>query len=88
MLLLRVSWSTETKIYAGVPQGSWLGPILLIIYINDIVENLTSEIIIFADDCSLMVRAKDPLQSTEILNDDLETISKWASKWKITFLPK
>ena len=79
--------STETNICAGVPQGSRLGPILFIIYINDIVENLKSEILIFADDCSLMVSAEDPSQSTKILNDDLETISKWASTWKITFNP-
>ena len=79
--------STETNICAGVPQGSRLGPILFIIYINDIVENLKSKILIFDDDCSLMVSAEDPSQSTKILNDDLETISKWASTWKITFNP-
>ena len=52
--------SAETNICAGVPQGSRLGPILFIIYINDIVENLKSKILIFADDCSLMVSAEDP----------------------------
>ena len=70
-----------------MPQGSRLGPILFIIYINNIVENLKSKILIFADDCLLMVSAEDPSQSTKILNDDLETISKWASTWKITFNP-
>ena len=79
--------STETNMCAGVPQGSRLGQILFIIYINDMAKNLKSKILIFSDDCLLMVSAEDPSQSTKIPNDDFETTSKWASTWKITFNP-
>ena len=68
--------STETNMCAGVPQGSRLGPILFIIYISDMAKNLKSKILIFSDDGLLMVSAEDPSQSTKILNDDFETISK------------
>ena len=72
-------------IQAGVPQGSRLGPLLFLIYINDIVEGLESEILIFADDCSLLASGLDPSETAEILNRDLVKISNWAKKWKINF---
>ena len=59
---------------AGIPQGSKLGPILFIIYINDVTEDLESEIFTFADDCTLIVSSDDPAQSTVILNHDLKLI--------------
>ena len=77
--------SSFIDINAGVPQGSRLGPLLFIIYINDIGENLESEFLIFADDCSLLASGVDPSQTTEQLNRDLIKISHWADMWKVTF---
>jgi hypothetical protein len=77
--------SAMIDIQAGVPQGSRLGPLLFIIYINDIVEGLESEILIFADDCSLLASGTDPTETAEQLNRDLQQISSWADKWKVTF---
>ncbi|WP_419611672.1 reverse transcriptase domain-containing protein [Thiolapillus sp.] len=73
------------EVPAGVPQGSVLGPLLFLIYINDIVNNIRSVIKLFADDTSLSLALNNPDLRAEILNYDLEKISTWAKKWKVKF---
>ena len=73
------------EIQAGVPQGSRLGPLLFIIILNDIDDGLENDILIFADDCSLLASGLDPAETAEKLNRDLLKISAWSEKWKITF---
>ena len=77
--------SDMLDIKAGVPQGSRLGPLLFLIYINDISQDIESDILIFADDTSLFVSGADPAETTKILNRDLQKISSWAKKWKVKF---
>ena len=77
--------SNVTQITAGLPQGSRLGPLFFIIYINDITEGLESDILIFADDCTLLASDVNPHITTQILDRDLAKISLWASKWKVKF---
>ena len=77
--------SNMCHLLAGIPQESRLGPILFIIYINNISEDLECVILIFADDCSLLASADDPAQSTIILKRDLEKIYQWALKEKNSF---
>ena len=62
--------SNTQNITAGVPQGSKLGPLLFLIYINDITEGLESDMLIFADDCSLLSSGNID-QTTAILKRDL-----------------
>ena len=64
------------KIEAGVPQGSVLGPLLLLIYINDLEKGIKSHVKFFADDTSLFSIITDPTISALELNHDLDLISQ------------
>ena len=78
------SWSS---VLAGVPQGSILGPLLFLIYINDLPENLQSTVKLFADDKSLFSTMYEPNISASQLESDLKKNSHRAYKWKIQTFP-
>lgn len=81
------SFSQEKHIKAGVPQGSVLGPLLFLLYINDISDSLSSTTRLFADDSSLAVSSDNNNIIEDTLNNDLNLLSNWAEKWLVKFNP-
>ena len=74
-------------IRAGVPQGSILGPLLFLLYINDIVADIQSCVRLFADGTSLYIIVDNPISAAEMIDTDLETIHRWAEKWLVKLNP-
>ena len=84
---LNGQYSEYTMIESGVPQGSVLGPLLFLIYINDLEKGLKSNVKFYADDTMLYSTVNDPSTSAANLNHDLELIRNWAYQWKMEFNP-
>ena len=59
-----------------------------LIYINDLTDNISSKIKLFADDSSLFVRVTDVDTAHRLLSEDLEKITQWANQWKMVFNPR
>ena len=74
-------------ISAGVPQGSILGPLFFLVYINDLTENLKCNVKLFADDTSLFTVVKNSNVAANDMNHDLELIKQWEHDWKMSFNP-
>ena len=76
-----------SEIESGLPQDSVLGPLLFLIYINDLERNIKSNIRFFADGTMLFSVVNDPVISADDLNHDLDIIYQWAHQWKMAFNP-
>ena len=72
---------------AGVNEGSILGPLLFLIYINDLSYDLSTNAKLFADDTSLFSVILDINTSATHLNNELRKMSNWAFQWKMSFNP-
>ena len=86
-VLIRGQSSQWGFIEAGVPQGSVLGPLLFLVYINDIVDVVSCGIKLFADDTVLYVTVDDVEQATEELNQNLQHLNEWADQWLVNSNP-
>ena len=86
-VILNGQSSKWSPIKAGVPQGSILGPLFPLVYINDLPKGLLCNAKIFTDDTSIFSLVKDHLNSTNKLSEDLSKIFQWAYQWKMSFNP-
>jgi hypothetical protein len=77
-------WENVTS---GIPQGSVLGPILFVIYINDLPDTVESDSYLFADDTKIfrIIKGED---DKEILQDDFTKLEEWSGKWLLKFHPE
>jgi hypothetical protein len=80
--------SDWTTLWSGVPQGSVLGPLLFLTFINDIVDTLEySKPRLFADDTCLTINGKNKEIMVRDMNADLINIENWANTWLVDFSP-
>ena len=87
-VVLNGQHSSLADVKAGVPQGSILGPLLFLIYINDLPNGLNSfNAKLLADDTSLFSLVRNITDSANLLNSDLSKINEWALQWKMSFNP-
>ena len=80
-------YSEVTSVLSGIPQGSVLGPILFVLYINDLPESVKSDIYLFADDTKIMkhIVTKDDATSLQL---DINAMQQWSKKWLLQFHPE
>ena len=76
--------SSWKPVLSGVPQGSVLGPILFLVYINDLEERVTGNILKFADDTKLFRKTKE-IGDKQKLQDDIDKLVRWSEKWQMLF---
>ena len=76
--------STRLSVKSGVPQGTVLGPLLFLVYINDITKGLSSSLRLFADDFLLyhVISCEEDIAE---LQPDLNTMFKWSQLWQMKF---
>ena len=78
--------SEPIPVTSGVPQELVLGPLLFIAYINDLPQNLTSKVRLFADDTAVYLTLNS-VEDSETLQNDLQLLEKWEEDWDMEFNP-
>ena len=78
--------SDDAPVLSGVPQGTVLGPLMFILYINDINDGTNCSIRLFADDC-LLYRVVESTRDAAALQWDLRQLCRWADNWEMDFNP-
>ena len=86
-VVIKSYMSSFKNVRAGVPQGSVLGPLLFLIFVNDISSSLLSLTRLFADDSSLFCSASNLEDIEGIINHDLRMLVTWANQWLVKFNP-
>nr|VZI47896.1 unnamed protein product [Spirometra erinaceieuropaei] len=81
---IEASRSTPTPVLSGVPQGSVLGPLLFLVYINDCVDDLGCSAIMFADDVKLWRSIRSDADRYA-LQDSLNRLNSWSARWLLNF---
>lgn len=81
---IRKECSGWLPVHSGVPQGSVLGPVLFLVYVNDLTDSLESTASLFADDAKIY-RVLETEDDAESLQRDMKRLEEWSTKWLLTF---
>ena len=84
-VVVRGSCSEWSSVTSGIPQGTILGPLLFLLYINDLSERVSSTVKLYADDTKIYRKILDPIIDYQLLQADLNNLSEWACKWQLRF---
>ena len=76
--------SDQASVLSGVPQGTVLGPLMFLLYINDISKHINSPLRLFADDC-LLYRVISCKDDASLLQEDLDRLYEWTKIWQLSF---
>ena len=85
-VVLEGKHSASSNVTSGVPQGTVLGPLLFLLFINDMPENISPTARLFADDCFLYRNVKN-MEDAKQLQHDLDTLQRWERTWLMEFNP-
>ena len=80
------SFSTTDAVVSGIPQSSVLGPLLFILYINDLPENVISLVLLFADDTKIF-KEINTIEDSISIQKDIDSMVKWSKGWLLRFHP-
>jgi hypothetical protein len=92
---LKVSWQTDQQVIldgaesnsAPVSSGVPLGPLLFLVYMNNLLSNVNATSRLFADDC-LLYRTIKTTDDAESLQNNLDTLQQWEKDWLMSFNPE
>ena len=85
-VVLRGTYSSWTSVLSGVLQGTVLGLILFLIYINDIIRNIQSQCKLFADDMKVYEVQRNGHEDAQTLQEDLNTLEQWSTECQLSFI--
>ena len=77
---------SEVSVTSGVPQGSVLGPLLFLLYVNALPQNVQSQVRLFADDTAVYLTVTSP-EDVNTLQADLNILQEWERTWDMEFNP-
>ena len=78
--------SAQLSVNSGVPEGSMLGPVLFLVFINDLPDHIRSKVRLFADDTAVYLAVSN-LEQAKLLQEDLDRLGEWSLKWDMEFNP-